>query len=226
MATSPHKGYLRTGRLWTGNTPVDASFARDVVLNNLCHAADEFAQVRVNFARTNFNLADDAILRYGADNTIDEQWRYVGSLGRWPVPLRADGRSYRYRIRIAGASMDGSSTNQYRVILAPPDLAARYLNATEDFVFHAEAVSNSSAHWLTGTSMGPNVWADMMEIPAREAAIWTRVSRTLTTISGEDTGAVHPIVSANIYGRTLYDDPDPDWFVSVEALHITEWIGT
>ena len=51
MSTSPLNGRLLTDTtlFQGGNDPVDTVLVRDVVQNNLCHFADEFAQVRVNW---------------------------------------------------------------------------------------------------------------------------------------------------------------------------------
>lgn len=224
MPTSPLKGLLRTGRSWDENAAIDACFARDHVLNNLAHAADEFAQVRVNFTRTTESLATDPWRAFGAGGFLTDRWQVLGSIGPFPVPLRARGESYRYRVRIAGSSFGDSTTNVYRIVLAPPELAAEYLDAEEDFVFEATASSMTPA-WLTGTSKGPLASPTQMSIPARYTSAWMRVTNTRTTVGGDPCSVAHPLVSATVFGKTTYDDPDGDWVLAVEGLYIAEWIG-
>lgn len=227
MATSTRKAYIRTGRTWGSNSAVDARFVADVIANNACHAADSFGQVRVNYVRTNYTLADNPVLRYGVGGAYYNGWLHLGSFGKWPLPLRSDGTSYRYRIRIAGSSIGDGATTTYRVILSPPGLALGYRrsNIAEDFVFEA-STNSATPVWMTnGQSQGSNAWSSMIEVPSSYASSWMVESTTRTTIGGDSAAVAHPIVSANVFAKSDHEDPDADWLLAVEGLYLTEWIG-
>jgi hypothetical protein len=209
---------LLTGRTWDAQAAVDASFVRDVVQNNLCHFADEFAQVRVCFGNATF--APETPIEY-------DVWKPIASFGPFPLALRQSGDGYNLRIRVAGVNGDnGTASGKLRVVVCPAAEADGLVNIEEDFVFETQTLTTTiTKTWLTGTSQGTAASTTLVTIPGSLAAGWLTTTGTLDDIAGNAVGVEQCLVYANVYSyATASDDTDTPG-ISLVGLYLAEYIG-
>lgn len=200
--------------------PVGACISRDFVLNNLLHFADEFAQVRVAWSATASGYRNGSGYLTGNTSLISaDVWHPIVSFGPFPIALRQDGRSYRMRVRVAGASSGGHAV-KFRMVLAPFDAAPGVVSLNEDFIFETATTTSGTGAWLTGTSMLSS-WTTQVQISASSAAEWMATSRTISDISGNDTGVSQCLVNCNIFGSTANTGSTP----RLHGLYAAEWVG-
>lgn len=189
MSTSIHGGRLLTGRPWDANAALDAGFARDVVHNNLAHFADQSAQVHICWAATGPGINAATTYFVASEST------YL-SFGPFPLRLRQDGRSYKLRIRIAGATTGGDYSVRFFAVIAPAGEAQQHLVAADSV--YQTGVAAGGAAWLTGASIGPNAYPTMIEIPASLTSQWVATTSTLDNVGGDPVGVEQCLVSLNI----------------------------
>lgn len=222
MSTSPHEGLIRTGLTVDSGSAIGASIARDYLLNNLLHLADEYAQVRMAMGNTTYLEALET-------NVFPDRYYLMASSGAFPLPMRANRVPYALRIRIGGACSD-AGTVSFRVVLAPPGLAAGYANPEDaagdpiapswDFVWEATA-TGSTASWLTGATTGPNASANLLTVDAETAAGWMVNTATLTDLAGDTTTAQQCLVAVHVFASTA----DLARSARLHAAYAAEWIG-
>ncbi len=216
MSTSPHEGRLLSGYALSSNRAIGASGAQDYALNNLLHYADEYAQVRVAFSTASIELTP----RY-SDNTVN-RWYPIAAFGPFPVTLRASGKSYSLRVRVAGANSNNASTVKFRVVLSPQREAQTHANATlENFVFETATTSSSTSAWLTGTSQGTPSSTTLLNIPADYAAAWSTTTATLVDVGGYPVSVQQCLVSACVFGSTASLTSIPE----LHGLYLAEYVG-
>lgn len=219
MSTSPLDGFARTPVI-SAFDPIDATQMRQIALNNALHAADEHAQVRVNWMSKAVGGGQGYIDTRAAPTA--NTWYKLASFGPFPLALREVGRSYYLRVRVAAAS---SSIHQIsvRVVISPLSLA-RGLAATAtspgDYVYQV-VTSSSTAAWLTGASLGSEALDTMVVVGAANASAWTETTSTLTDVSGAGTGVDQCLVYANVVGLTANAASIPRLY----GLYIAEYIG-
>jgi hypothetical protein len=223
MSTSVHQGRLLTGRTWDANAAVDASFVRDVVQNNLCHFADEFAQVRVAYSATS-SAFDDTALGMESASFLQNTFTRIVSFGPFPLNLRQNGDGYKLRVRVAGAATAALTTATYRVVVCPISQADGLYLTEDDFVFEATS-SSTSAAWLSGTSQGSLASTTLITIPGSLASSWITTTSTLDDVSGNVVGVEQCLVCANVYAKSSEEDPDPDTRITLSGLYLAEFIG-
>lgn len=94
--------------------PVDTFVARDFLMNNAAHMADQAGQVRVNW------MVDDGssgitVINVGSVG-LSPYGRAI-AFGPFPISIRDDGSSYRMRVRVRGYYNGGAGTGYYRLVL-------------------------------------------------------------------------------------------------------------
>lgn len=227
MSTSPLGGRLLTDAtlFQGGNDPVDAVLVRDVVLNNLCHYADEFAQVRVNWSAgaTAYTNGDEYITPRTTGLTTTP-WFFLAAFGPFPISLRqttgVGGSSYRIRLRIAGSSSAGNSVT-FRAVLASYALGQSSVNgALDDHIFEA-TTSSTTMGWLTGTSQGVNAWASQVVIPSSYVGAALMPISTLDDLGGNPVAMSQCLVSLHVFASTSNASSVP----RLGAVYAAEWIG-
>lgn len=220
MATSIHEGRLLTGRTFFGNVAVDSGYVRDVILNNLCHYADEFAQTRVAFGATSTSFDDQVTYYESEDVDVGGGWVRVGpAFGPWSIPLRSDGSPYRLRVRVA-AVLAGSATITARVVVGSPARLDDIVSFDTDYVYETAALSTSVA-WATGSSQGSQAYDAMVEIPPAVASSWVTNVTTLDTIGGDEYGSQQCQVAARVYAKSTATKTT----VRLYGLYIAEYVG-
>ncbi len=222
MPTSFHHGRLLQGNPPTQYDAIGASNTRDFVVNNLLHYADIFAQVRAAMALTKstYSGGQGSISGYGSPDA--DVWYPILDVGPFPIPLRADGSSYRLRIRIGGASSTGHAV-KFLACLAPSATAALGLanDIADDFQFETVTTSSTTHAWLTGASRGSEAWETQIVVPAIYAAAWTQTTDTLDDLGGDAVSVDQCLVHLVILGSTANAASVPQ----LSGLYAAEWIG-
>lgn len=224
MATSLHKARLLTGRTWNENAAVDATFTRDIVHNNLCHLADEYAQVRVAWGATSGTFDDQQVNFQASVSSYSlNTWYPMVSFGPWPLALRQSGDGYYIRLRLSVGAGKAGDTVEVRAVVSPAAEAAGLIGVDEDYVY--EVTANSTSSTTAGSSQGPNAWSNMIYIPAAVTSGWTQTTATLDDISGNARSVDQCLVALNVYGRTTSTTLDAASPILYGA-YAAEWIGT
>lgn len=219
MSTSPLEGFVRTEPT-AEFAPVSAARMRQVALNNALHAADEHAQVRVNWMAPAVG-GGQGYIATRASPTASVYYR-IASFGPFPVSLREVGRTYYLRVRVAGISSAGHSV-AFRVVISPVHEARgwdSYASAPGDHVYSA-TTSSTTPGWLTGASLGSEALDTMAVVDAVKAERWTRSTDTLADVSGAHVGVSQCLVSANVLASTSNASSVPRLY----GLYIAEYVG-
>jgi hypothetical protein len=227
MSTSPLNGRLLTdvSLFQDGNDPVDATLMRDVVLNNLCHFADEFAQVRVNWSAGVTTYTNGSGYLTTRTTGLDtSSWFHIQTFGPFPIALRQSvglgGASYRLRVRIAGASSAGNAVT-FRAALTSYSAGQSAVNGElDDHIFEA-TTSSTSMGWLTGTSQGVNAWTTQIVVPSAYVGTWLVPVSTKTDIGSDLAAVTQCVVSLQVWAKTSNTASVP----RLGAVYAAEWIG-
>lgn len=207
-----------------------AAITRDGVANGLLHAADSYAQVRVNHLPVAAAVANGQAT-FGTIVATPEpgQWYVVSGspFGPWPLTLHSDGRPYLLRIRLAvgASSTDLGITHTYRVVLAPDDYntAVAERDTFENHVWEAEVSASSTVSWVTGSTQGGPPSSTVLTLEASTAARWTRSVSTYDAVSAGTPVAVEQcLVSLWIFAATTSAQSLP----RVYGMHAAEYVGT
>ena len=226
MSTSPHEGrllgaYPIEGQDGDTSTALGASLARDYLLNNLCHYADEYAQVRV--AWTSTASAYSGGQGYLAPGTTNATFVKLYESHAWPIAMRADGSSYRLRIRTAFARSAGAGTITLRVVLGAAVTGGdgSDLRRTDDGVYTA-TVASSSAAWVAGTT-GATAYTTFLYLTPAVLARYVPIvpTSTLDDLGGAPASVNQPLVRLRIYAKTSDVASQP----RLHGLYAAEWIG-
>lgn len=227
MSTSYHDGLVDFADALYGNDedPVDAVVSRDGVANGLLHAADQMAQVRINWVGLDTGVANGQntyITTDVADPTAD-LWYYMGSFEGWPLTLHADGTPYKLRIRLAAAAAGGSGNCRIRVVIAPTyPYALANLEAPADSIWESNDTTSSTPAWLGGLSQGSEADLTLVTVTRSEARSWTQLVNVHNAVGGADPSAVTQVlVGAYIFGLTENSNVP-----RLHALHLSEYVGT
>lgn len=224
MSTSIHEGpiAIKDGIHGDDDDPVSALWARDVVHNNLHHAADMAAQVRVNaVAPQSFELA-------ASEDGYSGKWIQMrGSpFGLWYASLRKE--AYRFRVRIAfGGSPDGVFI---RLVIAPPNAGRIYvpgsssLGVGELFCTVDNDGNGSSVGWHGGSQNSSTI-----TIPRNYIITWLRSQNFADGYSGADLASKNVVpLSAHVFLKHFNDQleaPDSEYGFGVTAVYVAEYVG-
>jgi hypothetical protein len=227
MSTSPLGGRLLTDTtlFQGGNDPVDTVIVRDVVLNNLCHYADEFAQVRVNWSAGQTAYTNGSgYLTTRTTGLTTSPWFYIASFGPFPITLRQTtgigGASYRLRVRLAGSSSAGAAVTFRAVVASYSSGQSSVTGALDDHIFEA-TTSSTTMGWLTGTSQGVNAWTTQVVLPSSYVGPWMVPVGTLTDLGGDPAAVTQCLVSLHVFANTANATSVP----RLGAVYAAEWIG-
>jgi hypothetical protein len=219
VTTSPYGYRVRIGSQFgtAGTSPISAVYARRVLLNNLCHYADVFGQVRAAWnasPRVGKGYLDS--ITPAAVDTPYYIWATT-----FPIYLRADGSPYRLRIRIAGASSDNTNAVRFRAVLAyAPVLGRRAVDAA-DHVFLTATTTSSTAAWLTGATQGSAADTTIITLAGTAAAEAITITSTPADIGGAGRAVSQCIVTLAVYGQTANVAATP----RLHGVYAAEWVG-
>ncbi len=221
MGTSEHSGRLLTGLTFPAGDPVDASFARDYMVNNANHLADEHGQVRVAWVSSATAYSGGQGYIQPTTLAITNSYRSYVKTNAWPIPIRQDDSSYRMRIRLAFAASAVAGTVTFRVVLAPLGASEGFLlTAPDEFSYEASATTTAVA-WRTGVSKGPLANATQIYLTAARAAGFSTLTSTIADVGGAPTVAAQTLVALHIFAKTTHLSSQPRLY----GVYAAEWIG-
>lgn len=210
MSTSIHRGMTDPYELLYGvdSSPVETALMRDGVANNLLHAADSFAQVRVNLAGIAVGLTGSG--RLGSetiDGAVAGEWYPLGGqpMDSWPLTMHADGRPYLLRIRLgaAASTTNGAVTITWRVFLAPVGRQVEELHRFADHIWEASNAASTTAMWLSGATQGSAGHATVLELDAPTASRWVQRVSTYDAVAGASPTTIEQLlVGLYVYAKT------------------------
>lgn len=218
MSTSIHEGIVSLGAslYGTDDDPVDALIWRDGLANGLLHAADSYAQVRVNLA-----YPTGTYLSGKAAPTAGQWHRIGGSFGKWPLTIHANGTPYELRVRVGVSASTGGTAQTIRVVIAPDDEATTELGREADHVYEL-TTSSGSAAWVAGTSQGSVGSATRMIVSPADAARWTRDVNAFDAVASATPRATRQsLVSAHVFFRSASGSVT----TRLHNLYIAEYVG-
>lgn len=220
MTTSPYGYRVRIGSQFGtgGESPISAPYARRVALNNLCHYADVFGQVRASWASSP-RVGGKGYLTPTTPTVVDTPFLIWGT--HFPIAVRADGSAYKLRIRIAGASSDGLNAVRFRAVLSPAAYNAAVSTRAEDYVFLTTTTTSSTAAWLTGTSQGADAFTTMVELTSRDVSEAATITSTLSDVGGSERAVAQTLVMLGVYGQTANLAAVP----RLHGVYAAEWVG-
>ena len=187
------------------------------MLNNLCHYADVFVQVRAAFntsPRVGKGYIDST-----TPSVVNTPF-FIWSTS-FPIFLRSDGSSYKLRIRIAGASSDGVNAVRFRAVIGPATTISRIVTTATDAQFLTATTTSSTAAWLTGSSQGTDAYTTMIEMTADEVANAIVTTSTPVDIAGGGRSVAQAVVTLAVYGQTANVAATP----RLHGVYACEWVG-
>ncbi len=220
MSTSPYGYRVRTGGQFgtAGTSPISAVYARRVLVNNLCHYADVYGQVRAAWSGS--ALASKGYLETTTPTIVDGP--YLAWSTVFPIALRAGAEAYKLRIRIAGATSNALYACRFRAVLAPQTTIASRLTEAADHVFLTATTSSTTGAWLTGASQGSGAYTTMIELSREDVASAMTVTSTPADIGGAVRAVPQCLLALNVYGQTANVAATPRLF----GVYAAEWIGS
>jgi len=179
------------------------------------------AQVRACFAPGTSTYASKSYLTPRTSGVVVDTWYQIMATRPWPISLRADGSSYKLRLRVGGASSGGHAV-KFAVVLAPIENALEIVSASStDASFETTTTTSASAAWLTGASQGSGAYTTMVTLDAATAALYMRNTDTPVDLSGARSTVAQCLVALTIYGSTANTGSVPRLY----GLHAQEFVG-
>jgi hypothetical protein len=201
---------------------LDARTSR-IIVSNINHLSDEFAQVLSCRSGTVPALSGKS--GYLTTNTPTFAGTpYLVTADTVPIKVRAGGQSYRIRVRVGGASGNTASTVFY-VAAAPVGMAPASIVTSAgaiDSIYQTAATTSSTAAWLTGASRGPNAYTTMIEMTATQVEACVVTRPTLTALGGDSSTVQVALVQLSVWATTANVAHVPRLY----ALSAAEVIGT
>jgi hypothetical protein len=202
MSTSEYERRILTDSNDVMGQPkaLDALSAR-IVMSNLNHLADEFAQVRAALSGTTASLSGKAgYLTSGTPAAIDTPYQVCTT--SFPICVRAAGQSYKFRVRIGGASANGASSATFYATLSAGGEAPALTTDATDATFVTTPTTSTSAAWLTGASQGAAAYTTMMEMSPAQVATCMSSFATRMAIGGDAASVTVPWVTLTVFAST------------------------
>jgi hypothetical protein len=91
-------------------------------------------------------------------------------------------------------------------------------------VFYTGAAGTGAA-WLTGSSAGPQAYANMIEVPVSLTSQWMTSTSTLTNVSGDPVAVQQCLVSLHIIPITGIPSGPGSIECRLHGVYVAEFIG-
>lgn len=208
MSTSIYKGSIRFDATdHDDDETLSVDLARTVV-NNVLHAADQCAQVRVAIPPSK-DQDGFPTLQFGLALASTEA-RLMARIGPFPLNIGADGRAYPCRIRLAAANTAGSATNKIIAYLHP--FRAFSLEGAAQAVFTCDSTTTA---WIEAEG-DRLIWPSASQTAAALESLYT-----LDAVSGNPVSAEWAYFMLSIYGQRASGSAD----VYLNGLYLAEYCG-
>lgn len=210
ILSSPHGGFILAPQFSLQATyGVDVSTVRDVIVNNIAHAADQIGQVRVNWSSEVGAYYDIGTAPYD----VNAEWVRVCNLGDFTINVRHDGKSYYLRSHVGVASADGSTISARLVI----DTRAQHQEDVNHDPPLSTTLSNCGDIQFSSVSADWN-YAGVLVLTAEQVDRATRIM----SVANDTLGVA--IYSTNLLKcyATLWANPADLPNIKVYGCHISE----
>lgn len=218
MSTSPLGGRVRFELARAGDVgPLSTTLVRDRILNNALHYADENARVLVNWmapdaARTGGNGARTPV-------SVSTSHRLIESRGPFALTAHADGRAYRIRAEVFGASSGGHDVT-FALVLSPAPLTApgeavdvaRMLDRAVEY----SPTSSSTPSWLTAA-----LGSTLLDTGRYLVDLGVMRFPTLVDTASDPTVVDVPSVYVSVFAKTANVASTPQLY----GVHVSEYVG-
>lgn len=215
MATSTFKGYVRHSATYTGeNSPFWAGSARNHLVNNANHIADEAAQVLVNWTASTSTSYLTPTLSGGALAATGTYYR-ITRFGPFPLLRKADGTSYTLRGRMRWY-LAAAGTGTALVVVSAPARAI----GDRDFGSATNVLKFT-------TTVTTDAWDDadtdnICNLTAEDMDYAQTEQTTLLAVAGAAVSVFVPLVTVTIYAKATATTAIP----RLTGLYLAEYIGT
>lgn len=218
-AEFPYRVLIDTNDVGVSTHALDARTAR-IVISNLNHLSDEFGQVCVNMSGTTAALSGKAGYLTPGTPAFVTTFYFVTSF-KFPIKVRAGGQSYKFRIRIGGASGNTAATS-FLAGLGPGIIRLSGASGgTTDNFFRTADTTTTTAAWLTGASLGPNAYTRMIEMAPDQVSRCVVDRETLVALGGAPASVEVALVTLNIWATTANVTHVPRLY----SVYLAEVIG-
>ncbi len=198
---------------------LDARTSR-IVMSNLNHMADEFAQVRVAMSNTKISsFYADPYLTSQTPAAADVP--YLVTSATFPMNVRVQGQAYKLRVRIGGATANAAATATFYAVLGQGSRAAVGLFEASDSVYVTSGTASTSAAWLTGVSQGTEAYTTMMEMDAAKTSLCLAQFPTNVELGGDPATVAVTWATLTIFASTTNAAYTPRLY----GLYAAEVIG-
>jgi hypothetical protein len=221
MSTSEYsyRVLVDTAAVGDATHALDARTSR-IVLSNLNHLADEFAQARVSMSGTVSALSGKAgYLTSRTPTAADTPYLVVSYT--FPISVRALGQSYKLRVRVGGATANAAADATFRLVLSPGPEAASLVLGASDASYTSAKTSSTTAAWLTGSSDGAANYSTMVEMSASQVAMCMTEFATTESLGGDAASVMVPWATLSVFAETTNVTHVPRLY----ALNAAEVIG-
>lgn len=209
MASSVNKAFIRiTAAQAAENDPCDAVIARDCIVNNAAHIADEAGQVRVAW------IARDGEYISTGTHDVAYDFTHVVSYGPFPLSIRSDRTSYRMRIRLRG-HYSGSSGDAYLVLSGDSDVTQAIQNVTGNAA--SFSVVSTTDGWVTPDGGSNTIYMSEAQVSAA-----TGVISTLDAVGGSPYQAAICTAYVHVYASTGVATDQ----IRITGVEAAEFIGS
>ncbi len=202
MATSEY-GYrvlIDTAAVGGQTQALDARTSR-IVMSNLNHMADEFAQVRVALSSTKISsFYAEPYLTSRQPQTPGVP--YLITSASFPMNVRVQGQAYKLRVRIGGATANAAATATFYAVLGQGHRASADVSLASDAVYVTAGTASTSAAWLTGASQGAQAYTTMVEMDAAATALCLAQFPTAEQLGGDPVSVPLTWATLSIFAST------------------------
>ena len=216
MATSTYKGYVR----FDASSQVDnaegvwSGIARDHLVNNANHIADEQAQVLCNWSMSTTGTYLTPTLSGGALVAANTYYR-VTRLGPFPLLMKASGTSYQLRGRLRFFASNAATITGRVVCCAP-----------EDSIRVRDSSTATNAMTFTSTATA-DAWDDadtdnLMSLSVEDMILCMDSRSALAAVSGASITVPIPMPIVDIYVKSTSTTSVP----RVSGFYLAEYVGT
>lgn len=205
-----------------GDDPVGTVIERDTLHNNLSHACDSMAQVRVNFFHPNgLTGGHDLSSTQDGPGEFPYSGRVIGTFGDWPITVGENSQPYSLRVEAYGDSASAAGVAFLWVVIAPSRSAAGERWQPADHIWRSDALTTTAAK-LTGSTMGSGAYSDRIVLSPDLVRTWAVDTPVFDDYSSGSPRSVQQVmVSATVFGS----QSNAASLVRLYGLHISEFIA-
>lgn len=213
-ATSTFKGYVRHSATYTAeNSPLWSGSARNHLVNNANHIADQASQVLVNWSASTTTGYLTPPLNGANLLAADTYYRYP-PFGPVPLLMNANGTSYWLRVRMRWY-LAAAGTGTARLVVGAP--------SRSPFARDDSGSTNAATFITTATS---DAWDDaetdnLIQLDADDMEAVRTDRATLAAVGGDVVSVTFPLATIHVWAKGSVVGAVP----RLTGLYIAEYCG-